>query len=116
MLLIQQISPNIKSNCASSERKALTIYSKSDISFCNSNPGYNGLAGVCSSIFLGNSLQLQGVTITEHLLRDPERQVKSVLEQERMRCWGEEADERRLGDLYQWPTHCGGSTEVGLPL
>lgn len=54
------------------KRKPLTIYSESDISFCDSNPGHDGLAGVCSSILLGNSLQLQGVTITEHLVRNPE--------------------------------------------
>lgn len=47
---------------------------------------------------------------------EPERKVRSVLEQERVRWCGEEADKRRLRDLYQGPTHCGGSTEVDWPL
>lgn len=56
-------------------KKPLTIDSQSDFSFCNSNPRHDGLAGVCPSILLGNSLQLQGVAITEHLARNQERQV-----------------------------------------
>lgn len=52
-----------------SEKNSLTIYCQSDISFCNSNAGHDGLAGVCSCVFLGNGLQLQGVTVAEHLVR-----------------------------------------------
>lgn len=55
-----------------SEKTPLTIYSQRDISLCNSNAGHDGLAGVCSCVFLGNSLQLQGVTVAEHLVRKRE--------------------------------------------
>ena len=106
------------------KKKPLTIYSESDISFCDSNPGHDGLAGVCSSILLGNSLQLQGVTITEHLVRNPEgtseqRVRKRMSKKERARRCREGKKKKKKRqtkgdwDLYQWPARCGGSAEVG---
>lgn len=66
------------STWTNSREQTLTINCQGDVSFCNSDARHDGLAGVCSSVFLGNSLQVQGVTVAEHLVRDPQRQVISV--------------------------------------
>lgn len=81
------------------ERSPLTVYSEGDVSFCDSDPRHDGLAGVRSGVLLGNSLQLQGVTIAEHLVGDPERQVRSVLAGK-----SEAAVERREGNKGIWGT------------
>lgn len=90
--------------CSHFLKKSLTIYCQSDISFWNSYTRNNGLAGVCSSILLGNSLQLQGVAITEHLVRDPKRQVRNVLEREKARNKAVEGRQKKRKPLPGAPS------------
>lgn len=96
------IGSNVTSNRRYSEKKPLTVHGQSDISLCHPNPRHDGLAGVCSSILLGNSLQLQGVAIAEHLGRNPERGVRSVLGRER-RSEGRRGRQRNPGPFISGP-------------
>jgi hypothetical protein len=48
----------------------LTVDSERDVPLSHTDPGDDGLAGIRPSILLGDSLQLQGVAITEHLGRE----------------------------------------------
>lgn len=48
----------------------LTVDSERDVPLSHTDAGDDGLAGIRPSILLGDSLQLQGVAITEHLRRE----------------------------------------------